>query len=283
MKKVIYNLALFSLLTLFACISCNKTRSNETPNNITYDTLSIVDIYHLDNDSTKPSCSLQVSFVAPVKYVDEEVLAQVQHELNFAVFESDNYVKLSPQEALEAYKKAYVENYKQDVVKRFPDWKESGESMDYFSYYKKITTETVLDKGGILSYLIVFRDYKGGANSSTYYQNLVFDLKTGKRLTEEDIFLPDYRDLLTKIFVDEILKQNKVSNIQELMEDLGFFGIEDIPFNNNFAVTEKGIRYVFNEGEISPRSVGTIVIDLPYDMIVSILKPESPIAHFFYS
>lgn len=281
MRKVVYGGISSILLFSFFIVSCKPTMTSETPNDVGYDTLSVIDIYHLDNDSTKPSCSLQVTYVYPKEYKNKEVLLQIQHELNFTIFEGEDYLSLTPQEAMDKYKKAYIENYKQDVVHRFPDWQESGETMDYFSYYKKINTSVVYDKGDILSYQIVSRDYKGGANSSTYYQNLVFDLKTGKRLTEEDIFVADYREELAKYFVADILKQNKVTTTQQLMEDLGFFGIEDIPFNNNFIVNEKGIIYTFNEGEIAPQSVGAITVKLPYDEIVSLLKAESPIAHFY--
>ncbi|NDV68985.1 RsiV family protein [Dysgonomonas sp. 25] len=281
MRKVIYGLIPCLLVTLLCCASCKRTAANETPNNIAYDTLSVVEIYHLDNDSVKPSCSLQVTYIYPDKYEDEKILSQIQNELNVYLFEDESYLSLPAREALEKYKKAYVENYKQDVVMRFPDWEKSGETMDYFSYYKKINTHVLFDKGGILSYQIVSRDYKGGANSSTYYQNLVFDTKTGKRLNEEDIFVPEYKDTLGEFFVAEILKQNKAESTQQLMEDLGFFGIEDIPFNNNFIVNETGIDYTFNEGEIAPQSVGAITIHMPYEEIISLLKDNSPISHFY--
>lgn len=281
MRFNIPTINLCMLVGLLLLASCNKKVTGETPNQISYDTLKTINIYHLDNDSTKPSCSLEVTYIAPVKYEKRDVLGKIQSELNFNLFEDDSFSQLSPQEALDKYKTSYEENYKKDVLERFPDWKESGETMDYFSYYKKINTEVTFDKGHILSYRITSRDYRGGASSSTFVQNLVFNLSTGARLMEDDIFENGYKDKLAALFTTEILRQNKVKTTDELMNDLGFFGIEDIPFNNNFAVDENGIIYTFNEGEIAPPSVGAITINMQYENILPILKKDSPIAIFF--
>lgn len=261
--------------------SCKRKFIGDTPNNIDYDTLNVVQIYHLENDSTQPSCALQVNYITPIKCDDNEIKEKINNELNFLVFEDDYYSKLSPQKALDEYSKAYIENYKKDVLDRFNNWKESGEDSEYFSYYKTIHTQVTFDKGHLLSYFISSVDYKGGANSSTYYQHLVFDLATGNRLLEEDIFEDQYKDQLVALFTAEILRQNKVKTIAELINDLGFFGIEEIPFNNNFSIDEKGITYTFNEGEIAPPSVGAISIKMQYENIMSILKQNSPISVFF--
>lgn len=81
------------------------------------------------------------------------------------------------------------------------------------------------------------------------------NLKTGKPITEEEIFVDNYQDNLARILVDQIAKQNNVSDAKEL-ENIGFFSVDEIFPNGNFLVDETGITYSFNEYEIAAYVVG---------------------------
>lgn len=63
------------------------------------------------------------------------------------------------------------------------------------------------------------------------------NLKTGKPITEEEIFVDNYQDNLARILVDQIAKQNNVSDAKEL-ENIGFFSVDEIFPNGNFLVDE---------------------------------------------
>lgn len=280
MKVTIIYSSLLCSLCLLSLFSCKGHRSVDTPNDITFDTINTARIYHLDNDSTKPSCSLKINYIYPSAYSNEVVLAKMQSELNLMLFEDEALEKATPIEAVNEYAKAYIENYKEEAKTRFPDWQESGQTEDYFSFYKKIDTEILFDKGDILSYRASSVDDKGGAHSSSLYVNLVFDVNTGKVLTEDDIFALSYQEKLNTILKAYIVKQRNAKTIEELA-DLGYIGIEDLSSNNNFSVNENGISYVFNSGEYSAPSIGPIEVNLPYEEIKFLLKPDSPISHLY--
>lgn len=269
----------FSLLLLgFAVLfSCKRERQNDdTPNDIVYDTISVSKAYHIDNDTTKPFCSLDIKYIYPEKYSNMEVVGVMQKELNFVLLEDEKYEKLEPTEAIKKYVEDYIANYKQDVEEQFSDWEKSGESEDYFSYQKTLNSEIMFDKGGIISYQMVSTDYKGGANSSKFSRNVVVDLKTGHAVYEKDIFVADYKEALNTLLINKIMKQNNVSKTEDLVP-YGYINVEDLTSNNNFYVDDKGITYVFNPGEFS---IFTLEIRtfLPYSEIKSILKEDSPIA-----
>lgn len=261
-------------------MSCKKTQPSNVVNEVTFDTIQVSDIYHLDGDSTKPSCSLKISYIAPVGYADEDILAKIQKELNILVFEDELLGSLSPKDAADKFTANYIENYKEEAQTRFPNWAASHEAEDYFSFYKTIETLVVYNNADLLSYQVSSMDYKGGANSFTAYKNAVLNMKTGKLISEDDIFKTGYEKALNQIIIDKILVQNKAKKPEDLLE-LGFWGIEDLTSNGNFLVDDKGLTYIFSQGEYSAPSLGEIRVIIPYKEVYPILKDGSPISVFF--
>ena len=107
----------------------------------------------------------------------------------------------------------------------------------------------------------------------------MIDLNAAKPLTEEDLFVDGFAEPMAQILVDQIAKQNDVTDPKEL-ENLGFFSIDEIFPNGNFLVDDKGITYSFNEYEIAAYAVGLTQVTLPYAEIRHLLRDDSPIAAF---
>lgn len=277
--KIIKSSFYLFMMTLFVLSSCKTEKKTDVPNDVVYDSISVARIYHLDNDSTKPSCSLKINYIFPVKYTDEKILANMQKELNFAMMEDEKYEDLKPDEAVNKYIEDYIENYKNDAQEQFPDWQESHDTEDYFSYYKTLNTKILFDMGGITSYQISSMDYKGGANSSTAYRNVVLDLQTGNTVKEQDVFRPEYKQILNEMLIRKIVSQNKAQKPEDLLE-FGYWGIEDLTSNDNFSVDSAGLTYIFNPGEYSAPSLGEIRVFLPYNEIQDILNVNSPVYRF---
>lgn len=278
MKAIKSSFCLF-VMALLVLSSCKTEKKTDVPNDVVYDSISVARIYHLDNDSTKPSCSLKINYIFPIKYTDEKVLANMQKELNYAMMEDEKYEDLKPAAAVDKYIEDYIENYKNDAKEQFPDWQDSHDTEDYFSYYKTLNTKILFDMGGITSYQISSMDYKGGANSSTAYRNIVLDLQTGNTVKEQDIFRSEYKKLLNDMLIRKIVNQNKVQKPEDLLE-FGYWGIEDLTSNNNFSVDSTGLTYIFNPGEYSAPSLGEIRVFLPYNEIQDMLNINSPIYRF---
>lgn len=278
MKAMFFRIVLLGIMTgvFFSC----DTKKAETPNGIVYDSLSVSRIYHMDNDSTKPSCSVKIKYIFPVKYADAEILSKVQRELNYVIMEDESYESLSPDSAVNKYVADYINNYIEEAKEQFPDWSDSEDSEDYYSFYKSIESKVLYDKNKLLAYQVSSMDYKGGASSYTLYRNVLIDLKTGTPVNEQDIFIPDYKNVLNAMLTNKIVKQNKVEKAEELLE-FGYWGIEDITSNNNFYIDDNGLTYIFNQGEYSAPSLGEIRVPFTFDELSSILKPESSISFLF--
>ncbi|MEG1543990.1 MAG: DUF4163 domain-containing protein [Tannerellaceae bacterium] len=272
-------MALFLISLLFT--GCNTGNKKVAENDITFDSIVVKEAYHLLENPENPNCDLQIKFNYPVKFANKEVLQKIQKEFVVAYF-GENYEKLTPQEAVDKYTKDYLKAYKELE----PDLKaELAKSDDapiaaWFSYYEMSTNQIVYNEKGLLSYIVNFENYTGGAHGSHSHTNHVVNLKTGMPITEEEIFNEDYQDTLAQLLVDKIAKQNKVDDAKEL-ENVGFFSVDEIFPNGNFLVDNTGITYTYNEYEIAAYVVGATRVHLPFEEIKFLLKKESPISQLF--
>lgn len=284
MKNLIKGIPLIFIIASML-FSCNK-RSQSIENAIKFDSITVTKVYNLNNDSTQPSCNLKISFVYPTSYNNKTILANVQSLFLYCIL-GDNYKDLDPKEAISKYSENYIKNYTEDAAIFFRDKDvDRGDPEDktpsddnYFSYYESLTNSIKFNKGDIIAFQVHQNNYKGGGTSFQQYVNYNIDLKTGKIITEEDIFLPDYEKTLNTLFQEKLKAANKVKSINEL-EDIGYFGIDEIAPNNNMLIQEDGILYTFNKGEYSVLQLDEINIFIPYGEIISILKANSPISTF---
>lgn len=266
---------LFIIAGLF---SCRPQESPSADNEIVFDTIRTVQNYHLDNDSTKPSCNLKIAFVYPSEYKNEAALKSLQ-DIFISHFLDESYIGLSPENAVESYKKAYIENYIEDARIFSREKYEHDDSEVYSSYYEIDNNSVTFNKGGIVSFQKSRTNYKGGAASYDLIENFNIDLKTTKLIMEDDIFNEGYEKALGVIFKDHLLKINKVKTVFDL-ENLGYFDVEEIMPNGNFLLDDTGITYLFNRGEHSGYKLDPITVFIPYKDITPLIKEGSVISKF---
>lgn len=132
-------------------------------------------------------------------------------------------------------------------------------------YRKEIDVNSRYVNSNILYYRIFTHTYLNKARGYTKETYLTFNLSTGKRLTEEDIFKENYQEVITQFILKKLKKENP--------KDV--FYKDKVRPNGNFFVDEEGITYLFNSNEIA--AFGHIKIFIPYKEIKAILKDESPI------
>lgn len=281
MKTQLCNSVLVLILLSMFVTGCDTGTKSITENNIKFDSLQVDKIYHLLDNPENPNCNLQLNFTFPVKMAEKENLKKVQ-QLFVSSYFGENYADLSPQEAVARYTEDYLNAYKELET----DYKAEVAKKDetpvgaWFSYYEMSSNDLTYNGNDLISYTVNFENYTGGAHGAHSFTNHVVNLKTGKFVTEEDIFIENYQDDLAQVLIDRIAKQNNVDNPKDL-ENIGFFSVEEIFPNGNFLVDENGITYTFNEYEIAAYVVGATQVFLPYEEIQYLLKKESPISNLF--
>lgn len=268
---------LLLLLIGILTTGCGTGTKKASENDITFDSIQVEKVYHLLDNPDNPNCNLEIRFTYPTRYADKDVLALLRKQFVIDYF-GENYEALSPEEATQKYTEDYLAAYKdleedfKTELKRADDAPVSA----WFSYYEMSSNEIVFNQDDIISYTVSFENYTGGAHGAHSYNNHVINLKTGKPVTEEEIFVENYQDDLARILVDQIAKQNNVADAKEL-ENLGFFSVDEIFPNGNFLVDETGITYSFNEYEIAAYVVGTTNVRIPYEELRYLLREDSPI------
>ncbi|MGM9797301.1 MAG: DUF3298 domain-containing protein [Parabacteroides sp.] len=259
-------------------VGCSNIGSKEQRNDITFDSISVEQTYHLLENPENPNCNLEIKFVYPTHLGDASLLAELQKQFVSTYF-GENYESLLPEEAVKRYTDDYIAAYK-DLESDFQEDLSKADDRPvgaWYSYYEMSQNEIDFNERGILCYTVSFENYTGGAHGAHAYNHHVIDLKTAKPLTEADIFVENYEEMLAQILVDQIAKQNNVANNKEL-ENIGFFSIDEIFPNGNFRVDETGITYSFNEYEIAAYVVGATHVQLPYKEIRHLLRDDSPIS-----
>lgn len=261
---------------------CQTGTKKTAANDIQFDSITVDKTYHFFNNPENPNCNLQICFTYPSKFADKALLKKLQNSFILSYF-GEEYADLSPAEAVEKYTDHYLKEYK-ELEKDFQaEVENAGDSPvgSWYSYYEMSNDDIAYNENDILSYTVNFENYTGGAHGAHAYTNHVLNLKTGKPLTEEELFVDNYQDNLARILVDRIADAYDVENAKEL-ENAGFFSVDEIFPNGNFLVDANGLTYTFNEYEIAAYVVGPVTVQLPYEEIRYLLKKDSPIAHLAF-
>ncbi len=293
MFKNITFIALF-LIPVFIFAACNTKKSNILQeNDVAFDTLYLSQQIFLDDNPSKSSCSIEIRLVYPVasKKLNIDTLANLWTS---CIFGQSN-TEISLQQAAKSYIDTYFQRYRQDAKdyreNRFgkdplsaltdDSYSASEEDADesqseFYSYYETLTDTVTFNQNDLISLQVRRVSNKGGRESYETFRNFVIDLKTGNILSEKDIFREEYESPLRRIIINKLLQQNGVNDVSEL-EQLGYFGIDEIVPNKNFLVDAKGITFVFNKGEYSAYLINAPVIFIPYEEILHLLRENTTV------
>lgn len=299
MKQKVFRFSFFTAVLLSSLLfSCNNNKNSlfKVGNGVEFDTINIEKRYFLDNNLENPSCNLTLNFIYP-KSIDN-FDAQAARSVFLRAVIGVSYDSLSVQEAVDGYVRNYIGNYKNDAeiykVNK-PLQEHTSDTLDglfigaddpgylpevFYSYYETLSDTIVYNQYGIISFQVRQINNKGGRMSYETVKNYVLDLSSGELMSEGDIFSAGYDLALRPILQNALLEANDVKSIQEL-EDLGFFGVDEIMPNKNFLITDKGITYTFNKGEYSAYQLQIPQVFIPYPAVRSLLRENSIVSKLF--
>lgn len=113
--------------------------------------------------------------------------------------------------------------------------------------------------------------YCGAAHGMWGYSYLVYDMSTGKRLTESDVFTDTLA--ITKLLKTKGMEES------EICEDVEK---SSVATNGNFGVSADYLLYQYTPYEIGPYSCGAPIISLHKNHIKQYVKPGSILYRFWY-
>ncbi|HKM44101.1 MAG TPA: RsiV family protein [Dysgonamonadaceae bacterium] len=294
MRKNRIKIVIITWVSIIA-ISCNNdNKSTFTKENLVqFDTLIVNKKHHLRNDSANPSCELNVQLVFPIESGKSDLKKLQQlfiHETLGQIFEN-----LTPYEAVDQYVENFIKNYEADarifdeemielenhptLIPQTKDEEHENElqSNIFYTYYESLSNKIHFNQSNLLSFQVNQSNNKGEAATYSSFNNFVINLKTGSLVTENDIFVPGYDVALQQLFANSLMQQNEVKSISDL-EDLGYFGIQEIMPNRNFLINNEGITYTFNKGEYSAYPLSAPEVFIPFNELKMLLKPNTVVS-----
>ena len=286
-------LPLLGLLFVILLHACNPaTESVESrDNHIDFDTIQISESYLLDNKEGNPMCNLQVQLIYPATS-DQYDVSSLESLFVYSIL-GQGFKDMDAAAALKKYSEMYIQNYRTDAETYRRDRPKQEEHSMYehlydvegqvgelpevfYTYSETIDNEIIYNKNGVIAYQVVQVNDKGGVATHEQVNNFTYNLEMEQWVNEQDIFEPGYDEALRPVIQELLMELHDVKTIEQL-EDLGFFGVEEIIPNNNFLLMDEGIVYTFNKGEFSAYHLPPAQILIPYATIRSLLKEHSVI------
>lgn len=115
--------------------------------------------------------------------------------------------------------------------------------------------------------------FMGGNHPISMEYYYVYNRKNFRRITLDDLFQKGYDQKLLDIAEEIFRKQEKLKPTDKLSEKAGyFFDNQRFILNDNFILTNKGIKFLFNVYEIKPYVAGITALEIPYEKLNGILK-----------
>jgi len=118
--------------------------------------------------------------------------------------------------------------------------------------------------------------YTGGAHGNYTTSFVNYNREDGKKIMLKDLFTEGYEAKLDKI-AERYYKTYNGLKPDANLTDAGWFENRFV-LADTFAITPKGLYFLYNPYEIKPYSEGVTTLLLPYDKLAEIIKPGSFIA-----
>ncbi len=134
-------------------------------------------------------------------------------------------------------------------------------------YYCTTSYVVTLNENNLLSFVIVYNDYTGGANTTEINEPFNFDLTTGKRILIKDLFKEDKLEETINL-----INKNISTGFENSSNTI--FKFESIDENVKFYMADTYLKLYFNAYEYTPYSEGTPTFKMPYTIFSDSLKYE---------
>ena len=234
--------------------------------------------YYLTKDTAKGSLNVEIEVEIPVAYSDKKVLDSIRATVISNVF-GETYVSHTYDSIVQLFtadlNADYIDNNLQLVNQL-----DSGSAYS-FNNEHIVSGFSLLSDKNIYAYGIKRYVYMGGAHDLETSNYLNFNLKTGKLITEKDLFIDNYKSALSELIKKRIVEESKETAEKDPilnLENTAYWTDKIIP-NGNFYITDESINYVFNPFEIAPESLGETEVTLPFERLKGLLKPNNLITY----
>ncbi len=278
LKKNLIKYASLCLMTMTLLASCTgKQKAQEKEGGtLAWDSVHYEAVLAVNNDSIR--YDVEQTFLFPT---NDSVLSR----LNLQRYFGDSIANAEPDSLLKLMAYSFVDDEDQllGVVEldsaaasiprpENPEW---GNYPDY-NFFNENALMYADDY--VVSIQYYNYAYLGGAHGMGAYSYLVYDRAKKEVITEADLFdeanRGDFEEIFTRLLIEKMKKEYETYDPEEPM----WQSMETVKPNGNFYLTAHNLVYQFNHYEIGAYALGTPTLEIPYDLIKSFIKEDSPIA-----
>jgi len=270
-QSILLLMSVLVSVTFFSCTS--KTVKTEEKD--------LTKRYYLTKDTTKGWLNVDIEVEIPTQFADTNVLKSIRATIISNLF-GNEYISQPNDSLVPIFAKELLSDYRDNNEPLINEL----DSTSHYSFNNEhtVTGFSLLSDKKIYAYGVERYIYMGGAHGLETRNFYNFDLKTGKIITEKDLFKANFESELAKLIKARIVEESKEykdeKNSEPItdLEDTDFW-TDSIKSNGNFYITDESINYVFNPYEIAPYYMGQTEVTLPFSRLKSLLKPNSIIAY----
>jgi hypothetical protein len=273
MKKI---LAILFISSLFACQSEQKTQSTEDTLSHPKDSSNIqVDTLAYQYDSIKVYSK---NVIAIDKNTKDSTIATIV----YPVFHNQKIDSLIQGNALKSNRpdEPSYKNFKDlasGFIQSFDDfYRESEDNRQ--AWFKEIKITVLPQRKDYLGLQYFYTDYAGGAhpNSAIIYKN--YNASTLQEIKLDEL-VPQVNQPKLKLIAERIFRKNEKLDPQQPLDKGYFFEKGVFLLNDNFTITNQGLKFLYNSYEIKPYSEGITELLIPFTAIKELLiaNPALPV------
>lgn len=142
----------------------------------------------------------------------------------------------------------------------------------------EINSDILFQQEKYISIASTIFSYTGGAHPNNDQLYRSYNLKTGERITLDDILLAGYASALNNAAEIEFRMQKEIPP-SESLKSAGYW-LEDKEFevNDNFAIINQSLMFYYNPYEIGPYALGATELELKLTDYVDLINPNGPLS-----
>ena len=273
MKKIV---AILFISSLFACQGEQNKQGTEDTLRYQKDSLNLAaDTLTFRYDSLKVYSKNLVS-------VNKDVKDTTKATIVYPVFNNQQVDALVKGNALksngpdEPSYKSY-EDLAGGFIRQYDDFLKEGLGHTP-TWFKEIHITVLPQRIGYLGLKYFYIDYAGGAhpNSAIIYKN--YNTNTLQEIKLADLIPAAKQEKLREV-AEKIFRANEKLDSKQSLDNGYFFDKGIFTLNDNFTITDQGLKFLYNTYEIKPYSEGTTELLIPYTAIKELLiaNPALPV------
>ncbi|MBO2012709.1 DUF3298 domain-containing protein [Hymenobacter negativus] len=173
-------------------------------------------------------------------------------------------------------RQAYIRTYRADAADLRPAPGSSEEEMPRYAltYQQRSTANVMVHQPPLLSLAFPLYEYQGGNRGHLTTRFRSYDLRSGRVLSFDDVFLPGTRAQLVPVLEQHLRKELGLSATEPLE---GGLMAGKMPVSTNICLTPGGVLFGYEPNAVAAEHYGAVTLFVPLAELRPLLREDLPL------